>query len=65
MRVTVEVDVREPQLAEATARRQALKTLARRYRAQGHTYEAIAKACGRSLRTVWLWANDVPRGVLQ
>lgn len=62
MRVTVEVDVREPELLEATARRLALRKLARKWRAQGHTFEEIAKACGRSLRTVWLWCNDVPRG---
>jgi transposase len=65
MLMTVEVEVKEPKVAEQTARRQALRALARQWRAEGHTYEAIAKACGRSLRTVWLWANDVPRGVVR
>ena len=61
--VTVELDdVTEPKLAMQAARRQALKALAREWRAQGHTFEAIAEATNRSLRTVWLWCHDVPKG---
>lgn len=63
MKVTIEVE--QPQVPAATLHRLALRKMARKWRAEGYTFQQIAKACRRSLRTVWLWCNDVPRGTLQ
>lgn len=64
----VKVEVNEPQaraLNKQELQREALKKLARRWRAEGHTYQAIAEACGRSIPAVWAWCRDVPRGVIK
>lgn len=59
-KVTIEVE--EPQVPEETLRREARKVLARKWRRQGHTFQAIATALHVSIRTAWMFCRDVPRG---
>ena len=65
MIVTVELeDVGKPELRKPNARRQALRAMAREWRAEGHVYQSICEACNVSIMTAWKWCHDVPRGKL-
>jgi hypothetical protein len=49
-------------LRQRRRRKQKLLPKVREWRRKGFTFEEIAVASKLSIRTVWLWCKDVPRG---